>query len=227
MRRPPRPALAHRLPRRNTPARPTASAREPRFRARGPTICTGFRVDIGGNTAGLAGRYAAALFGLARDQRSLDAVGVSLATVERALAESADFATLTRSPLIARADAERGVGVAADGLGVDPLTRNFLLVLARGRRLAALPAIIREYRAMAADARGEATAQVTAARALSEAQQEQLRDLLRAKLRRAVALDVRVDPAILGGLVVKVGSRLIDSSIRTKLAAVGAAMMKG
>ena len=184
-------------------------------------------MDLGGNTAGLAGRYAGALFGLARDQRAVDAVGASLAAVEQALLASADFATLTRSPLIARADAVAGVRAAADGMGLDPLTRNLLLLLAKNRRLAALPAIIRAYRAMSADARGETTAEVTAARALSDAQQEQLRDLLLAKLRRAVALDVRVDPAILGGLIVKVGSRLIDSSIRTKLAAVEAAMMKG
>lgn len=154
----------------------------------------------------------------------MDAVGASLVTLEQAMAESGDLRTLTTSPLIARRDAVRAIMATAHDLGLDRTVRNFLGLLARNRRLASLPTIIRAYRAMAADARGETTAEVTSARELSAEQVERLRDTLKSKLRREVALDLRVDPAILGGLVVKVGSRLIDSSIRTKLAAVGAAM---
>jgi len=181
-------------------------------------------VQISGITAGLSGRYASALFEIARDGRAMDVVGASLATLEQAMAESADLRTLTTSPLIARGAAVRAIMATADDLGLDATVRNFLGLLARNRRLASLPAIIRAYRQMAADQRGETTAEVTSARALSAEQVERLRDTLKLKLRREVALDLRVDPAILGGLVVKVGSRLIDSSIRTKLAAVGAAM---
>ncbi len=181
-------------------------------------------MQISGITAGLSGRYASALFEIARDGRAMDVVGASLATLERAMAESADLRTLTTSPLIVRAAAVKAIMATADDLGLDTTVRNFLGLLARNRRLASLPAIIRAYRQMSADQRGETTAEVTSARALSAEQVERLRDTLKLKLRREVALDLRVDAAILGGLVVKVGSRLIDSSIRTKLAAVGAAM---
>ena len=175
-------------------------------------------------TAGLAGRYATALFGLAQDEGKLAEVSASLDRLAQAIVESADLARLTTSPLVSRAEAERGVLAAADAMGLDPLTRNFTGVLARARRLAALPAIVRAFRALAADARGATTAEVTSARPLSPEQVAALTATLTRKLRRDVAIDLRVDPEILGGLVVRVGSRLIDSSLRTKLAAVGAAM---
>lgn len=178
----------------------------------------------GGIVAGLAGRYAAALFELASEAGSRDAVATSLDRVRLALADSADLRRMTTSPVLARADAERGILAVADGLGLDPLARGFLGVLARARRLASLPQIIAGYRALAARARGETSAIVTSARALSGDQIAQLRATLKAKLRQEVDIELRVDPAILGGLVVKIGSRMIDSSIRTKLAAVGAAM---
>lgn len=173
---------------------------------------------------GLAGRYAQALFDLARDGAQVDAVAASLDTLRTALAENADFRTLTTSPVVSRADAERAMLATADGLALDPVTRSFTGVLARARRLAALPAIIAQYRRLAAAERGETTATVTSARPLEPDQVDALRDTLRRKLRREVEIVLTVDPAILGGLVVRVGSRLIDSSIRTKLAAVGAAM---
>jgi len=181
-------------------------------------------VKVIGITAGLARRYALALFQIAQETRSFDTVQNSLARLEQAMAESADLRTLITSPLIAPGAAVKAIMATADDLGLDATVRNFLGLLARNRRLASLPAIIRAYRQMAADQRGETTAEVTSARELSAEQVERLRDTLKLKLRREVALDLRVDPAILGGLVVKVGSRLIDSSIRTKLAAVGAAM---
>lgn len=175
-------------------------------------------------TAGLAGRYATALFGLATDEGRLAEVSASLERLARALADSDDLRLLTTSPLISRPDAERGALAAADALGLDATTKNFMGVLARARRLAALPAIVRAFRALAADARGATTAEVTSARPLTAAQAEKLTATLTRKLRRDVAVELRVDPGILGGLIVRVGSRLIDSSLRTKLAAVGAAM---
>lgn len=180
----------------------------------------------GGITAGLSGRYAAALFGLAQGagREAFDSVARSLAQLSAMLAEDGDLSALIASPLVPRGDAERAVLAVADAAGFDPRVRSFLGVLARARRLASLPAILRDYRLLAARARGETTAEVTSAHPLSVEQVERLRDTLRARLRQDVDLQLRVDPAILGGLVVRIGSRLIDSSIATKLAAVGAAM---
>lgn len=175
-------------------------------------------MDIsGGIVTGLAGRYATALFGLARDQKQIDTVAQSLGKLRSALRESADFATLTTSPLIGREDGLKATLAAADALAVDPLTRNFLGVLAKGRRLAILGDAIRDFNKLAAYARGETTAEVTSAQALNDNQVAALKAKLAASLGRDVTVDLRVDPEILGGLVVRVGSRMIDSSIRTKL----------
>ncbi len=180
-----------------------------------------------GMTAGLAGRYASALFELARDKGELTAVGESLARLGRALGESADMRAMTNSPMVTRIEGERAMLGLADALGVDPITRNFLGLAARARRLASLPAIIAAFRARAAAERGETTAEVTSAHVLTPEQVATLKATLAANLRRDVDVQLRVDPSLLGGLIVKVGSRLIDSSIKSKLAAVGAAMMKG
>ena len=180
-----------------------------------------------GMAAGLAGRYASALFELARDKEQLTQVGASLAKLAQALATSADMRAMTASPLVTRGEGEKAILGLADGLEVDPLTRNFLGVAARGRRLGALPAIIAAFRARAAAERGETTAEVTSAHPLDDEQVETLKRTLATKLRREVDVQLSVDPSLLGGLIVKVGSRLIDSSIKSKLAAVGAAMMKG
>jgi F-type H+-transporting ATPase subunit delta len=182
-------------------------------------------VDISGGVAhGLAGRYATALFDLARENKSLEAVEKSLGTVKAALGESDEFRTLTTSPLIGRDEAAKSVAALAKAMKLDALTANFLGVLAKNRRLGALAAIIRAFNALAAHQRGEITAEVTSAHPLSDAQVEALRAKLKSGLKRHVALDLDVDPSILGGLVVKVGSRMVDSSIRTKLGAIGQAM---
>jgi F-type H+-transporting ATPase subunit delta len=173
---------------------------------------------------GLSGRYATALFDLAVEAKSLDAVAASLATLKEALAQSADLKTLMTSPMVTRAAAAAGVAGVATSLKLDSLTSNFLGVLARNRRLAALPAIIRDFSALAATRRGEISAQVTAAHKLSAAQQKALAAKLKAGLGRDVALDITVDPAILGGLIVRVGSRMIDSSLKTRLGALGQAL---
>ena len=182
------------------------------------TVSIGLSVDIsGGIVTGLAGRYATALFELARDQKQIEAVSQSLDRLKAALANSPEFATLTTSPLVGRDEAMRATLATADSLGVDPLTRNFLGVLAKGRRLAQLGNVIRDFNKLAAHHRGETTAEVTSAHPLNDDQVAALKAKLKASIGRDVAVDLRVDPSILGGLVVRVGSRMIDSSIKTKL----------
>ncbi|MGI4880388.1 MAG: F0F1 ATP synthase subunit delta [Janthinobacterium lividum] len=178
----------------------------------------------GGIVAGLSGRYATALFDLAVDAKAVDVVGSSLATLTMAMAESQELRTLTTSPLINRAAAERGAAALTAPLGLDDLTAKFLGVLARNRRLAALPSIIRDFGKLTAHQRGEVTAEVTSAHPLDVEQQSALKIKLRAGLGADAALQLKVDSEILGGLIVRVGSRMIDSSIRTKLKTLATAM---
>ena len=178
----------------------------------------------GGIVAGLSGRYATALFDLAREAKSTDAVAASLATLTAGLGESADLRTLTTSPMIDRGVATRTIEAVATAMRLDPLTAKFLGVLAHNRRLSALPAIIRDFTKLSARARGEITAEVTSAHPLDDAQQTALRAKLRTGLGADAALILHVDPEILGGLVVRVGSRMVDSSLRTKLNSLATAM---
>ncbi len=180
----------------------------------------------GGIATGLAGRYATALFELARDNKMLEAVGASLASLRRGMAESPELRELTTSPLVTREQATGAIGATAQAMRLDPLTANFLGVLAQNRRLAQLPNVIRAFNMLAAAHRGETTAEVTSAHPLDDGQVQALRQNLRSRLGRDVAVDLSVDPAILGGLVVKIGSQMIDGSIRTKLNTL-AQQMKG
>jgi F-type H+-transporting ATPase subunit delta len=180
--------------------------------------------NSGGIQASLAGRYATALFELARDERKLDAVGASLAGLSAALAESKELQALISSPLVSREDALKAVRATAEAMKLDPIAANFLGVLAQNRRLGQLPNVIRAFNLLAARHRGEITAEVVSARPLDDGQVAALKDNLKARLGRDVAVDLGVDPAILGGLVVKVGSQMIDGSIRTKLNTLALAM---
>jgi F-type H+-transporting ATPase subunit delta len=180
--------------------------------------------NSGGIQASLAGRYATALFGLARDARQLDAVGTSLATLRETLRDSEDFRAMTSSPLISREQATGAVAATAAAMRLDPITTNFLGVIAQNRRLGQLPAIIRAFNLLAANHRGETTAEVTSAHPLDDGQVAALKNNLKSRLGRDVAVDLAVDPTILGGLVVKVGSQMIDGSIRTKLNSLAQAM---
>ena len=177
-----------------------------------------------GIQASLAGRYALALFGLARDEKQLETVGASLTSIRQALVESSDFRVLTTSPLVGRDEAIRAIDAAAGSLKIDPLTRNFLGVLAQNRRLSKLESVIRAFNTLAAQHRGEVTAEVTSARPLDDDQVEAIKQNLRARMGRDIAVEMNVDPAILGGLVVKIGSQRIDGSIRTKLNTLAQAM---
>lgn len=178
----------------------------------------------GGIQASLSGRYAVALFELARDSNALDTVAQSLSGLKKALAESSDFKALIVSPVVGREVAVKTVAAVAKSMNLDPLTSNFLGVLAQNRRLGQLPAVIRHYETLLSNHRGEARAEVTSAHPLDATQITALQKSLRARVGREVALDAKVDPAILGGLVVKIGSQMIDSSIRTRLNTLAQAM---
>lgn len=180
--------------------------------------------NSGGIQASLSGRYAMALFELARDEKKLDSVSASLATLKQALTDSDDFRRLTTSPLVTRTEASKAVAGAAPALGLDPITTKFLGVLAGNRRLGQLGAIIRAFSTLTANHRGETTAEVTSAHPLADDQIAALKAKLKSQLGRDVAIDLTVDPAILGGLIVKVGSRQVDGSIRTKLNTLATAM---
>jgi len=177
-----------------------------------------------GIRASLAGRYASALFDLAREQRQIDAVGRSLDALGSGLVDSKDFAELTASPLIGREQAGKAFAALGAELSLDPITANFLGVLARNGRKNELRSIIRAYRRLAADHRGETIAEVVTAYPLKDDQIAALKAQLRARAGRDVNLDTSVDPDILGGIVVKLGSQMIDSSIRTKLNRLASAM---
>jgi F-type H+-transporting ATPase subunit delta len=178
----------------------------------------------GGIQASLAGRYASALFGLARDERQIDAVGRSLDALSSALADSRDFAELVASPMISRQDAAKSFAALGPQFGLDPITTNFLGVLARNGRKSELRKIIRAYRRIAADHRGEISAEVLTAHPLKDDQIETLKAQLKKRAGRDVTLDAQVDPNILGGIVIKLGSEMIDASIRTKLNRLTSAM---
>ena len=178
----------------------------------------------GGIRASLAGRYASALFDLARDQRQIDSVGRSLEALNQALVDSRDFAELVDSPLVSREEAGKAFAAISPQLNLDPITANFLRVLARNGRKNQLRAVVRAFRRLAAEHRGEAVAEVLTARPLNDDQLAQLRQQLRTRVGRDVNVEAQIDPSILGGIVVKLGSQRIDASIRTKLNRLAQAM---
>jgi len=182
-------------------------------------------VDISaGIKASLAGRYASALFDLAAENGKVTAVEKDLETLGAALAESADLSALTTNPELARDAQGQAMAAVAKKLKLGPLTTNFLGVLAGNRRLGKLPAIISAFKAIAAAQRGEVTATVTSAHPLSDDQIAALKTKLTAREGRTVMLSAKVDPDLLGGLVVTIGSQRIDASIRTRLNSLAKAM---
>jgi len=168
-------------------------------------------------TTGVAGRYASALFELADSANVLDAVARDLATFRKLLDESADLRRLIRSPVIGRDAQGKALMAILDAAQVSGLSRKFIGLVAANGRARDLPGMAAAYLAELASRRGETTATVTTAVPLTPAQLDQLTNTLRGILGAKVAIDARVDQDILGGLVVKVGSRLFDSSIRSKL----------
>ncbi|WP_379920828.1 F0F1 ATP synthase subunit delta [Erythrobacter sp. R86502] len=177
-----------------------------------------------GIKASLAGRYASALFDLAAENGKVTAVESDLGTLGTALSESDDLAALTTNPELPRETQGKAMAAVAQELKLSDLTVNFLGVLAANRRLAKLPAIISAFRAIAAAQRGEVTATVTSAHPLSDDQLATLKSKLTAREGRTVMLTASVDPDLLGGLVVTIGSQRIDASIRTRLNSLAQAM---
>ena len=167
--------------------------------------------------SGLAERYAAALFDLADERRMLDEVATNLRDLRTMLQASGDFLRLIRSPVVSRGQQAKAIGMLAERAGLSPLVRDFLAVVARNRRLFAVPVMIESFLAKLAARRGEVTAEVLAAQSLSEAQLAALNEQLRRSIGSRVTVDVRVDPGLIGGLVVKLGSRMVDGSIKSKL----------
>jgi F-type H+-transporting ATPase subunit delta len=175
---------------------------------------------------GLAGRYATALFDLAMDTKAIDQVADSLGKITQALADVPEMQGLITNPMVSRAEGGKAIAAVAAQLGLDSLTSKCLGVLASNRRLAELPKVIAGFGQLLAAQKGETSAEVTSAHALSDAQLAALRAKLRASLGQDVTLITKVDPAILGGLVVRIGSKLIDSSLKTKLDSLNLAMTK-
>ena len=168
-------------------------------------------------SSGLADRYATALFELAEADKALSEVADELQRIGDMINESSDLRRLIRSPVISRDDQRKGMDGLLAKAGISDLTRRFVGLVARNRRLFALPNIIASYRDMLAGRHGESTAEVVSAKALTKAQLAGITEALTKAVGTKVALAASVDPEILGGLVVKVGSRMIDSSLRTKL----------
>ena len=167
--------------------------------------------------AGVASRYAAALFDLAQEQNAVSEVENDLAKFQQLYDESADLVRLVKSPVIDAGDQARALVAVLEKAGVGPLTLNFFKLAARNRRLFAVPDMVRAFRGLAAKGRGEVTAEVASAHPLSDAQAESLKETLKASVGKTVTLSTKVDPSLLGGLIVKLGSRMVDSSLKTKL----------
>jgi len=168
-------------------------------------------------TSGVAGRYASALFDLARDAGVLEAVEADLKALTSAISISDDLRSFLRSPVYDGADQMNVIGALAEKAGFGELTGNFLKLVAKNRRLFALPGMIEAFDVRLADHRGEVSAEAVTAAALNDDQIKALRHEIEAMVGKAVNLETRVDPGLLGGLIVKIGSQMIDASLKTKL----------
>jgi len=173
----------------------------------------------------MAGRYGNALFELARDSKAVDAVKVDLERFDALIADNPDLNRMVRSPVFGADEQLRALAAILDKAGIKGLAANFLRVITTNRRLFAVRDMIRAYRVLAARQKGEVTAEVTVAEPLSDKNIGALKDALKSVTGgKDIDLDMNVDPAIIGGLIVKVGSRMVDSSLRTKLNAIKIAM---
>jgi len=172
----------------------------------------------------MAGRYANALFELALEANAIDQVSADLATFDAMVADSTDLARLVKSPVFTAEQQASAIGAIVDKAGIGGLAAKFLKLVASNRRLFAVGDMARAYKALVAKHKGEVTAQVTAAEKLNDARLGEIKAALKSVTGKDVQVDVQVDPAIIGGLIVKVGSRMVDSSLRTKLNAIKFAM---
>jgi F-type H+-transporting ATPase subunit delta len=176
------------------------------------------------SVSGVSGRYATALFELARDERCIDTVKADLENFEAMLRDNPDLMRLVRSPVFSAEEQLRALTAVLGQTGISGVSANFLKVLATNRRLFAVADVIRAFTALVAKFKGEATADVTVAESLSDRNLDTLKTALKSVTGKDVTLKVKVDPSIIGGLVVKLGSRMVDSSLRTKLNSIKHAM---
>jgi F-type H+-transporting ATPase subunit delta len=176
------------------------------------------------SVSGVSGRYATALFELARDEKSIDAIKADLDRFDGMLGDSADLKRLVRSPVFSADTQSKALAAVLDKAGISGIAANFLRVLTANRRLFVVSEVIRAFRALVAKFKGEATADVIVAETLSDKNLDALRTALKTVTGKDVALNVKIDPSIIGGLVVKLGSRMVDSSLRTKLNSIKHAM---
>jgi F-type H+-transporting ATPase subunit delta len=190
-------------------------------RARAASIILASEAPI---LAGMPGRYATALFELAQETNAIDAVKADLDRFEALVAESADLARLVRSPVFSAAEQLQALDAVLQRAGIGGLAAKFLKLVTSNRRLFAIRDIARAFRELVNQYKGEATAEVTVAERLKDEHVEALRAALKAVSGKDVDLDIKIDPSIIGGLVVKLGSRMVDSSLRTKLNAIKHAM---
>ena len=174
--------------------------------------------------AGVAGRYATALFNLALEQKALDKVRADLDQFAEMIAGSADLNRLVRSPVFGADEQARALAPVLKQAKIEGISANFIELVAAKRRLFVLPLIIKAFRAMVANHKGEVSASVTVAEPLSDEHLSALKSALNTVTGKDVDLQVDVDPAIIGGLVAKLGSRMVDSSLRTKLNSIKTAM---
>jgi F-type H+-transporting ATPase subunit delta len=174
--------------------------------------------------SGVAGRYATALFDLAREANSIDAVQADLTRFDTLVAESPDLARLVRSPVFSAAEQLSALSLVLERAGIGGLPAQFLKLVTKNRRLFAVRDMVRAFRNLVAQHRGETTAEVTVAEQIKDDHVAALRNALKAVSGKEVDLKIKVDPAIIGGLVVKLGSRMVDSSLRTKLNSIKHAM---
>jgi F-type H+-transporting ATPase subunit delta len=178
----------------------------------------------GGIVSGMAGRYATALFELALEQKSVDQVQADLNAFAELIAANPDLERLVRSPVFAAEEQEKALAAVLDKAGIKGIAGNFLRVVAGNRRLFAVRDMIRGFNKLVAAHKGEVTAQVTVAEKFNDARMNEIRDALKQVTGKDVQIDVTVDPSIIGGLKVKLGSRMVDASLRTKLNSIKLAM---
>ena len=176
------------------------------------------------SVSGVSGRYATALFELAKDEKSIDAILADLNQFDALLSDSADLKRMVRSPVFSAEVQMKALDAVMDKAGISGTSAKFLRVLTANRRLFAVSDVIRAFRALVANFKGEATAEVTVAEQLNDKNLDALKAALKSVTGKDVALNVKVDPSIIGGLVVKLGSRMVDSSLRTKLNSIKHAM---
>ena len=174
--------------------------------------------------SGMAGRYATALFDLASEANAIDAVKADLDRFEALIAESPDLARLVRSPVFSADEQLQALSAVLERTGIGGLAAKFLKLVTANRRLFAVRDMIRGFRELVARHKGEATAEVIVAEKLKDEHIEALRTALKSVSGKDVDLDIKIDPALIGGLVVKLGSRMVDTSLRTKLNAIKHAM---